>query len=211
MRNSLFSILLILAMTALSACDGKFSVEQRSGLPTNIDDGLGDTDHLASENCVTIQFSWDAPTTREDGQALPSSELGSYTLYVGLKSGEYDQQHTVMADKADLILSGFGTNRKHYFAITATDKNGLESKYSKEIVIQSNKCSSFLITNKSTSIDPVAECNYMFTKSNILPADQAAALCRDITGEQLKCAQEALGKSPSIDALFEACTMSVSL
>lgn len=72
----------------------------------------------------TIEFTWEAPTTREDGQVLPIEEIDKYTIY--FENGD------VLADITgggstqyvqDLILDGGETV---CFQITAWSR-GLES------------------------------------------------------------------------------------
>ena len=81
----------------------------------------------------SVNLSWVAPTTREDGETLSLSELEGYRIYYGTDSSkliplvDLDDSSVTTHSITDLNA---GT---YYFAVTAYDFSGLESGFS-EIV-----------------------------------------------------------------------------
>ena len=74
-------------------------------------------------------LSWDAPTTNEDG--TPLEDLAGYKVYRGTAPRTYGTPVDVGNVLSHNIIGlGEGT---HYFAVTAYDTSGNESKYSNEV------------------------------------------------------------------------------
>lgn len=77
-----------------------------------------------------VSLSWVAPAQRADGTPISVSELSGYTVHYGASEGNYtssigiDDPFTTSVVISDLPV---GT---YYFALTARDKEGLESGYS---------------------------------------------------------------------------------
>lgn len=75
-------------------------------------------------------LSWMAPSTREDGTALPSTEIAGYRIY----HGPAPDQLTLLATDADATATRYTVQNLvpgvHYFAVSAYDTNGLESALS---------------------------------------------------------------------------------
>jgi hypothetical protein len=62
------------------------------------------------------------------------SDLAGYLVYCGTSSGNYER--IVGADlSASVDMRGLDAGRTYYFAVTARDKSGNQSKYSQEVVI----------------------------------------------------------------------------
>lgn len=82
----------------------------------------------ASASVVTL--SWDAPTTNADG--TPLTDLAGYKIYYGTSSGAYST-----AIKVGNITKYMAYNLEngvvYYFAVTAYDMSGKESKFSNEV------------------------------------------------------------------------------
>jgi hypothetical protein len=77
-----------------------------------------------------ILLEWDAPTTNEDGTVL--TDLAGYKLYYGSAPGIYDQNIDLgnITNTSQSLPPGM-----YYFAVTAYDTSGNESKYSDEVSI----------------------------------------------------------------------------
>lgn len=104
-------LLAFVLVVPLMAC----SVEEGSG---------GETD-----------LTWVAPSEREDGSALSLSEIGSYRIYYGTDSGDY-QEHITITDGSEVQAKLVGIPPGTYYAVmTALDTAGRESRYSPEVVI----------------------------------------------------------------------------
>ena len=93
--------------------------------------------HVVYAEPTTVRnpvFTFDAPTTRVDGDPLDLTEISNATIYCGESSGVYSESWTV----ADIVEIGNTTTSTltlqiRYCAATITDANGLESDYSNEI------------------------------------------------------------------------------
>lgn len=87
---------------------------------------LGLNDLFAASAVLT----WDPPVTNEDGTYL--NDLAGYKVYYGTGSGDYtesvDAGNTVVYEVGNLAEGG-----TYYFAATAYDSAGNESRYSEEI------------------------------------------------------------------------------
>jgi Fibronectin type III domain len=79
-----------------------------------------------------IRLSWKAPTTRADG--TPSADIAGFRLHYGLMSGTYAFMKTVGA-QTTVAVSGLEPGRTYYFAVTAHDSAGNESRLSDEVTI----------------------------------------------------------------------------
>lgn len=78
---------------------------------------------------ATVTLTWQAPTTNADGTEL--KDLAGYKIYYGTVSGKYDNSEDAgNVTEYKLALPKDGT---YYFAVTAYDTTGNESKYSSEI------------------------------------------------------------------------------
>ena len=100
---------------------------------------------MAQESSVA-KLTWDAPTTRVDGQPLPMDEIANYNLCCGdvqtsiPKSTETGSYEVSRAD----ILSGYG---EHVCYMTTVDTDGLESTPSKRVTIAWEKVAPNAPTN----------------------------------------------------------------
>jgi len=79
-----------------------------------------------------IRLSWEAPTTRADG--TPAIDIAGFRLHYGLTSGTYAFLKTVGSHTSSGV-SGLEPGRTYYFAITAYDSAGNESRLSDEVAI----------------------------------------------------------------------------
>ena len=79
-------------------------------------------------------FSFDAPTTRVDGEPLDLTEISNATIYCGESSGVYSESWAVADIVAiDNTTTSTLTLQIRYCAASITDTNGLESDYSNEV------------------------------------------------------------------------------
>jgi len=86
----------------------------------------------ASAMAEVGSLSWDAPITNEDGS--PLTDLAGYKVYSGIVPGEYSQS----VDVGNVLMTPTNLpddGKTHYFAITAYDTSGNESKYSIEVSV----------------------------------------------------------------------------
>ena len=88
---------------------------------------------ISADECKPI--SWAAPSEREDGRQLPSSEISSYTIFAGKSSYSTDisvdvvGKTSVSCDEMKILDK---PGKWYIFGIT-TDKDGLSSEYSNQI------------------------------------------------------------------------------
>jgi hypothetical protein len=74
-----------------------------------------------------MQFNWIAPTQREDGTALTTTEIGGYQLRYKLRSASAHSVVTIPSGSANsYLLSGIGAGDYEY-QIVVYDKDGLYS------------------------------------------------------------------------------------
>lgn len=87
-----------------------------------------------------VKLSWNAPSARSNGKALPLSELSGYRIYY-LREGSNASDDVTISVKGgnttsyNLTLSVAGS---YTFAVTAVDQNGLESPLSGEVSVPIN-------------------------------------------------------------------------
>jgi hypothetical protein len=83
---------------------------------------------------VTVQAArlvWDAPTENTDG--TPIGELAGFRVHVGTRSRTYDDVVEVADGTASsYVVEDLERDRTYYFAVTAVDRSGRESRYSNE-------------------------------------------------------------------------------
>jgi fibronectin type 3 domain-containing protein len=84
----------------------------------------------------TVTLSWQPPALREDGTPLDGS-LGGYRVYYGSISRNYTDSIRIndpqVTQQSFQLPSGL-----YYFAMTAVDRDGLESDYSNEVTRRVN-------------------------------------------------------------------------
>src|SRR5690606_19422435 len=74
---------------------------------------------------------WAAPTTRTDG--TPLLDLAGYRLYWGRSAGDYTRSTTIDNPGVTTYVVDGLTSGTWYFAATALDSTGLESRFSNAI------------------------------------------------------------------------------
>lgn len=75
-------------------------------------------------------LTWSAPTTRANGQALNSSEIAGYEVYMATdRNGPFDSVITTEGNTTRAQINGL-TPGTYYFGITTLDNHGLESEMS---------------------------------------------------------------------------------
>lgn len=84
---------------------------------------------------VSTMLSWTAPTIRENGDALPLSDIKSYRIYFGVEAGKYPGVVDV-ADSSATAYQWAGVPSGAYFVVmTTVDVDGRESGFSPEIKV----------------------------------------------------------------------------
>lgn len=83
----------------------------------------------------SVQVSWTAPTTRANGEPLPSAELGGYELYM-LSEQSGNDQYIVIADptQTSYQINDLAPDT-YFFSISAYDLDGLFSEPSDIIMV----------------------------------------------------------------------------
>ena len=89
-----------------------------------------------------INVSWSAPTEREDGTVLASSEIKQYTIYYRESQNDpYEGAASlvVIEDESgnvptNLDIPGLEKGKSYYLAGVTIDTNGLTSQLSNEII-----------------------------------------------------------------------------
>ena len=79
----------------------------------------------------TVVFTWEAPTTNEDGTEL--TDLAGYMLYCGPSSGAYT--HVYDIGKVNIFIVQDLEPGTYYCVVTAYDRNDNESENSDEITM----------------------------------------------------------------------------
>lgn len=92
---------------------------------------VDDDDASASTGSATIH--WTAPTSRLDGSALSLSQIDGYKVYEGTSTSDLSRIATVNdSSSVDVTVNGLASGT-HYFAVSATDTDGLEGPQSKPV------------------------------------------------------------------------------
>ncbi len=78
-------------------------------------------------------FNWDAPTTYNDGSAMPGSDIASYTVYCGTSAGVYTVTQNVGNVISTPIIPIISADGGYYCALTTTDIKGVESAKTSDI------------------------------------------------------------------------------
>lgn len=77
-----------------------------------------------------VTLNWQAPSQNDDGSRLV--DLASYRIYYGLESGAYE--HSIDVSQASASSHSLNLpSGDYYFAMTAVDTSGNESRYSNEV------------------------------------------------------------------------------
>ncbi len=78
-----------------------------------------------------VTLNWQAPSQNDDGTRL--QDLASYRIYYGAESGSY--QHSIDVAQASASSHSLTLpSGDYYFAMTAVDSAGNESRYSNEVI-----------------------------------------------------------------------------
>lgn len=81
----------------------------------------------------SMRLSWSQPAVREDGKALPASEISGYNLYYATSStGTMSRIATLSAADLSYLATNLSAGT-HYFAASTVDVNGMESSLSARI------------------------------------------------------------------------------
>lgn len=103
----------------ISVTDG----EDRSNLPPF-------SINVAQSARGNVTLSWEAPTRNADGS--PLRDLTGYRIHYGTESRQYDLIHDIANPGVQTVVIENLTPTRWYFAVTAVDSSGQESKVSNE-------------------------------------------------------------------------------
>ncbi len=81
-----------------------------------------------------VNLSWVAPVQREDNNPITPYEIASYKIYYGTTKGSYTKSIYVDGSIDSYTVRDIAEGT-YYFALTTTDIDGRESKYSSEVTI----------------------------------------------------------------------------
>ncbi|CBL44771.1 hypothetical protein HDN1F_11880 [gamma proteobacterium HdN1] len=88
---------------------------------------------MAVAKSYAANLAWTAPTSRDDGSALAKEDIASYNIYFGTSAtGSLSKIASLSAADLSYTVSNLSAGT-YYFAATAVDRNGLESKLSERI------------------------------------------------------------------------------
>lgn len=110
LKNLFYLILLIIL-----SCGGDLQIKQ-----------------INTPSGIRVELYWDAPTTYNDGTAIPQTELLAYKVYYGSVSRMY----TNVIDVGQVLTHDVSNNPDGtYYAVTAYMlSNGIESDFSNEVM-----------------------------------------------------------------------------
>ena len=83
-----------------------------------------------------VGLSWDIPTEREDGTALPLSEIKEYNLYFGSNPQNLTTKTPVGNTVKAFIVKNIPFGTQYYFRISTTDSDGVEGRKSDAVTIE---------------------------------------------------------------------------
>lgn len=85
---------------------------------------------VAAVSTRSAQLTWSAPTTRENGSKLTSSEIAGYEIYIATSTaGPFTSVMTTGAGETSALITELAPGT-YYFGVTALDTYGLESDMS---------------------------------------------------------------------------------
>lgn len=88
---------------------------------------------LSAPQTYSLRLTWAQATQRQDGSALPSSEIAGYNLYYSnTATGSMSRIATLSASDLSYFASGLSAGT-HFFAATTVDIRGLESPMSTKV------------------------------------------------------------------------------
>ncbi|HFD80204.1 MAG TPA: fibronectin type III domain-containing protein [Gammaproteobacteria bacterium] len=132
-------ILLIVMPLLLTGCGGGGGGETVAGsdVGTGTTTGGGSTSGnttVAAQQVGAARLSWQPPSQRVDGESLSLSEIGSYRIYYGTRSGRYDYRIEISdPSTTSYVITDLPVDT-YYFVLTTVDVDGRESGYSTEAV-----------------------------------------------------------------------------
>ena len=115
-----------------------------------------------SVQAADINLSWEAPTTRENGDSLPLSDIESYKLTVTYPDGSIGDINVEPTETSYTIpiINGPGD---YTFTILAVDTDGMESKPSESIstsILERHAPSAIPTINLTVNCRKGSVCNF---------------------------------------------------
>ena len=86
--------------------------------------------NVVAQGTGSVTLDWIAPTENVDGTTL--TDLAGYVIYFGTRSGVYDQSVSIENPSVTTYVVEGLTPNNYYFAATARNSQGEESRYSGE-------------------------------------------------------------------------------
>lgn len=81
---------------------------------------------------ASVTLSWLSPRTREDGR--PLMNLAGFRIYYGTQSNVYSEVITIdNPGVSSFVIDNLSADRTYFFAATAFDESGNESRFSNEV------------------------------------------------------------------------------
>ncbi|ABC28524.1 protein containing Immunoglobulin I-set domain and fibronectin type III domain [Hahella chejuensis KCTC 2396] len=77
----------------------------------------------------SVRLAWSAPSSREDGSALPQQDISAYRIYHTTEDGSWGASVEAQPDSTEYTFSELDSG-VHYFAVTVVDTSGIESDFS---------------------------------------------------------------------------------
>lgn len=85
-----------------------------------------------SIQAAEVSLAWDAPTNNIEG--TPLTDVAGYRIYHGYQSGKYSD-FTNVVNVTTARVTNLQLGLTNYFAVTALNREGNESDYSRELVV----------------------------------------------------------------------------
>jgi len=83
---------------------------------------------------ASIALSWDTPTAREDGSALPLNEIDSYKVYISYEGDSFEDTLSVPASLNNIELADMPPGN-YQLAIATTDSTGITGNKSETVTV----------------------------------------------------------------------------
>ena len=134
-----------IATGALSGTPASYDQGTNSGIQISVSDGTSTTSLPAfsivvaddtSAGAGSVVLNWSAPSTRQDGTPMSTSEIAGYSLHYGPSEGNYpDSIYIAGGNQTSASLDNRQLGETLYLVLTAWDSNGLESGHSNMAVV----------------------------------------------------------------------------
>jgi len=130
-------LIIVFASSLLASCGGggpSAAADDQTDINTTPDTSpdTGSTDTNLTDN---VEFSWVAPSEREDNTSISLSEIASYKIYYGETKGSYNYSVTINNNSAQSYTFTNLPAGTFHFVLTARDTDGRESQFSPVVTV----------------------------------------------------------------------------